>query len=88
MDSGCTAQAKVGRLFRPAAGAGAGAAEPCRDQNISRRWNGSVVATAITGQQGQKEEGRGDQNGMLIFGHHGIKGFKTKGGEKGSELNY
>lgn len=23
-----------------------------------------------------------------IFGHHGIKGLKTKGGEKGSELNY
>lgn len=49
-----------------------------------------MAATAIRGQQGQKEEGTGtgDQNGMLIFGHHGIKGFKTKGGEKGSDLNY
>lgn len=33
---------------------------------------------------GKKKGGGGtNQNGMLIFGHSGIKGFKTKGVKKG-----
>lgn len=37
----------------------------------------SEAVASIRGQQGKNK--KTNQNGMQIFGHNGLKGFKTKG---------
>lgn len=46
--------------------------------NFQRRWQRSEAS-----ERKKSEKKKSNQNSMLISGHNGIKGFKTKGVKKG-----
>lgn len=66
---------------------GAGATERSWGLRDHNEFEFSEAVAAIRGQRGKRGRGgrekKTNQNRMLIFGHNGIKGFKTKGVKKG-----